>query len=156
MRERDSDRQDLGHISTAIAIGMIVISIPLHELGHAIALNLLGIPATLIVEIWDVGPVAGVMSPYLPSTTMELAFVIATGPGLAAIVCAVLGRVWRTECYVAAVFQACYVPFELLTWMLGVQSLNSFLILPLSFMIVILPFIVITDKIFNRLERRKR
>lgn len=141
-----------GYVPIIIIFSTLAASLPLHEIGHGIALYLLGIPFTFSFEIRAFGLVLMTKWSHPPATIEDLAFAIILGPGFAAIVCAMLGRSWRTECYVAAAFQGCYVPFELSTWIFGVQSLDSLLIVPL-FLICLVPCMIIIHKVFKRMQK---
>ena len=149
--ERTKSWDSLRWVSVLIMILGIVMSQPIHEVGHAIALNLLGISTTFGFAIRAAGPVLITRGAYQPSTIPELVFVIAAGPGFAAIVFAILGRFWRIEFYIAAIMQACYVPFELLNWMLGINSGHSVLALWLGIVVVLVPFTIGVVKIVNRI-----
>lgn len=157
MSENNSNEwHRIGCKRAVIPFTCLLVSLIIHELGHAIALNLLGIPTTFICELRNAGPVLGVKFPYLPSTELELAFVIIAGPGLAAIVFVLLGRFWRIDCYVAAAFQACYVPFELLSWILGIGSGNEITTFFLFLAIVPIPCAIIIDRVFDRIGKETK
>ena len=141
----------LGYVGMAIMLVVFAISQPLHEVGHAIGLNLIGISATIGFAIRVTGPVLLTTATQPVPDIWERAFVIAAGPGLAAIICGLLGRFWRTECYLAAAYQACYVPFELLAWMLGVNSGKSIWAIPLAVVVVVIPFAIAAYKILCRI-----
>jgi len=150
--DEKSKRPDvLGCVSVMLMVSTIIISLFVHEVGHVIALNILGIPARLTFEIREAGPCLLTEGAYPLTTVLELAFVIAAGPGFATIVFTMLGRFWRTECYMAALFQACYVPFELLNWMLEINSGRSELAIWLGLLVVIVPFLIGAIKILNRI-----
>ena len=145
--------QRVGNDTTAIVIGCLLLSLFVHEIGHALAFNLLGISTTFFFEIRVAGPVLGVRVPYLPTTLPGMVFAIAAGGGFAAIVFALLGRLWRIDCYVVAVFQACYVPFELMTWILGLQTAEELSVFFWFFALVPIPTAIIADRIFDRIVK---
>jgi hypothetical protein len=134
-----------------MVIGLIV-SMFIHELGHAIGLNLLGISSEFIFEIRVAGPALGVTASRRPTTTLEIVFVIAAGPGFAAIVFGLLGRFWKIECYIIAIFQACYTLFELMTWILGIQEAGELSILLWGVVMVIIPTAIMSDRILGWIE----
>ena len=147
----DTDKQRAAGISTAAIMFITLFSLPTHELGHLIAFNLLGIPATFAMEIRTIGPVLGIIVPYLPSTIPETIFVIAAGGVFAAIVFALLGRFWKTDCYIMATIQVFYVPFELVTWMLGIQEGGELSFLVWLLVLVMIPTLIIEKRVFDRI-----
>lgn len=149
--EESSSKDSLSWVKVLLMIVAVMASLFVHEVGHAIGLNLIGISATFGFAIRAAGPVITTKWAYKPETIPELAFVIIAGPGLAAIVFALLGRFWRTECYMAAIYQACYVPFELLNWILGINSGHSSSVWGIGLIVVIVPFIIGAIKVIDKI-----
>lgn len=145
----------VGKIVIAVMVISLISSAFVHELGHALAFELLGIPTKYIFEIRAVGPIIGVRVPYMPSTLIERFFVIGAGGGFAAIVFALLGRLWRIECYMVAVAQAFYAIFEIVTWMTGLQAAQDLTIFCYFFAIVPIPTVLAANYIANRIVRAK-
>ena len=141
-------------VMAVIIVGYIV-SLFVHELGHALAFEMLGIPTTYIFDIRIVGPVLGVKVPYVPSAVAEMTFVLVAGGGFAAIVFTLLGRFWRIECYIIAFAQAFYALFEVVSWMVGLQTLQEVSIFPYLFAMCAIPTGLIADRIISRMVRNK-
>jgi len=153
--EKMDERYRVGKTVMAVMVVGLIASQFIHELGHAIALNLLGISITFLFEIRAVGPVLITHGLTWPTAVPELVFVIAAGGGFAAIVFALLGRFWRIECYIVATSQVFYAIFEIVSWMVGLQAGEELTVLFYLFGIIVVPTVLVGNHIANLIVRAK-
>lgn len=151
--EKMNETYRVGIKVMAVVIVGYIASVFVHELGHVLAFEMLGISTSYIFDIRIVGPVLGVEAAYAPATIEGMVFVVAAGGGFAAIVFAVLGRFWRTECYIIAFAQAFYALFEVVSWMIGLQTMQDVSIFPYLIVMCAIPTGFIADRIIGRMVR---
>ena len=133
-------------------ISLIVISFYIHEIGHAIALWMLGIPANIEFVITALGPVLKTKWMYPPTTLFDLWFGAFFGPFFAGVVFMVVGKV-KSEAYLAGGFQLLYAPFELMSWVLF-ENQGASNIYILAFIMVLIPAIPVFNWALNKIEEK--
>lgn len=134
-------------------IAWLVISFFPHELGHVIALWMLGVPAHIEFLITPLGPVFRATWVYRPVLS-DIWFSAFFGPFFAGIVMMAIGKV-KSEAYFAGGFQLLYAPFELLSWVLfdSTGVLNMYVLVVIM---VVIPAIPVFDWGLDRIEERNK
>ena len=149
VEELDKRVNRITNRSTVYIIALVVVSLFIHEIGHVIALWMLGVPSHIVFEITSLGPVLKAKWAFAPELS-DIWFSAFFGPFFAGIVLMLVGKV-RPEAYPAAGLQFLWAPFELMTWLLyrGVGALNIYI---LAVHMLLIPAIPVLWKALDKVE----
>jgi len=132
-------------------ISGIMASLFAHEIGHVIALWMLGNPAYIEFAIISFGPVFRTKWTFALET-FDIWFVAFCGPFFAGIVFMLIGKI-KSEAYIAGEIQLIWAPFELMTRVLRFNNGDVLGMYILLFIMVVIPLIFVLGWGFDRVDK---
>jgi len=135
-------------------IAWIVISSFIHELGHVIALWMLGVPSHIVFDITSLGPVLKIKWAFTPELS-DIWFSAFFGPFFAGVTLMVIGKI-KSEAYIAGISQLLHAPFELITVIMSLSCGNVLEFYTLFVVMVVFPIILVLGWGFDKIDERNK